>query len=43
MIGNTIWVGRKHSEETKRKMSENNAWRGKHIPEEIRLKMRKTQ
>ena len=43
MIGNKIWSGRKHTKETKKKMSENNAWRGKHLPEEMRLRMIKTQ
>ena len=39
MKENKINVGKKHSEETKRKMSEHNAWKGKHLPLETRQKI----
>lgn len=39
MKENKINVGKKHSEETKQKMSEHNAWKGKHLPLETRQKI----
>ncbi len=38
--GHMSWnKGKPHSEETKRKISESSAWKGKHLPEEHKRKL----